>query len=76
MKRNNWPPNWPYGACIRDTERNRAILKRRQEGSTLSQIGKEFGLSSERIRGICVLLGALIEARSKYEKDRAEIAPF
>ncbi len=57
--RRKYPPDWPYKGGVQDNERNRAILRRRKEGLTLSQISKEFNLSVERVRQISGLLEAL-----------------
>jgi hypothetical protein len=35
-------------------ERNEKILEQRNLGRTLKSIGDEFGLSKDRIRGICI----------------------
>ena len=41
-------------APTKNFERNEKILEQRNLGRTLKSIGDEFGLSPERIRGICV----------------------
>jgi hypothetical protein len=47
-----------------DVVRNERIAAERQKGRTLADIGREFGLSAERVRGIC----------AKIERRKAEIA--
>ena len=41
-------------ALHKNSERNERIYEQRKLGRTLKSIGDEFGLSSERIRGLCV----------------------
>jgi len=40
-------------ALHKNSERNEKIYEQRKLGRTLKSIGDEFGLSSERIRGLC-----------------------
>ena len=41
-------------ALHKNWERNERIYEQKKLGRTLKSIGDEFGLSSERIRGLCV----------------------
>ena len=47
-------------------ERNEKILEMRCEGATLSQIAREFDISSERVRRICLQKKERIEIFDKW----------
>jgi hypothetical protein len=59
------PPERDQRRRERNTERNKAIYARRQEGVFLERIGDEFGLSGEMIRQIVM----------QEERKRAKRSP-
>lgn len=53
-------------------ERNKEICQCYINGMTLSECGKKFNLSSERVRQVLRLAGVLKDSRAKQQTDRDE----